>query len=226
MRLLFVVILIAAVACASPGSVANHSTRPVTQAQLYAWTYEGVVRQNSIDNRVVALPDGGYRQVFSRFRSFALNSEGLPGKEAYAVTATSKDGLHWTDEGESPIGYYVPVRLADGSYRAYAGGELYMSTDAKNWTLVGTRRPSRGHSTMSRDERWVQRHPGAARRYFARLLQLRGRQVFQHPHNGRPQRDVEGWPGLAEGSGGADQPARGPRDPTRFRREGKRTWRS
>jgi len=99
------------------------------------------VRQNSVDNRNVVLPDGGYRQVFSRWRSLIPGPDGLPGQDPYYVTAISSDGVRWTDEGDSPIGYYIPVRLPDGTYRAFglsrAPATLYTSTDAKNWTVVG-----------------------------------------------------------------------------------------
>jgi hypothetical protein len=105
-----------------------------------------VIRQNSVDNRSVALPDGGYRQVFSRWRSFVPGPDGLPGQDPYYVTAVSSDGIQWTDEGESPIGYYVPVRLPDGTYRAFASGLLYTSTDAKNWTKLGRVVPPELHN--------------------------------------------------------------------------------
>src|SRR5438445_3961015 len=137
MRITFAAVLVAAVACASPGSTSHPPSTPAVRSQVMAWTYEGVVRQNSVDNRNITLPDGGYRQVFSRWRSFVPGPDGLPGQDAHYVTATSSDGLHWTDEGESPIGYYVPVRLPDGTYRAYASGLFYTSTDAKNWMELG-----------------------------------------------------------------------------------------
>ena len=141
-RIAFVAVVVAAVACASAGSASHPSSTSAAHSQLLAWTYEGVVRQNSVDNRVVALPDGGYRQVFSRWRSFVPGPDGLPGQDAHYVTAVSSDGVHWTDEGESPIGYYVPFRLSDGTYRAVAlnpaPAKLYTSTDAKNWFVAGT----------------------------------------------------------------------------------------
>src|SRR6266851_8101335 len=61
------------------------------------------------------------------------------GVDPYYVTALSKDGLHWTDEGESSLGYYIPVRLPDGTYRAFASGRLtlYSSTDAMTWKPGG-----------------------------------------------------------------------------------------
>lgn len=140
MRISFAAVLIAAVACTSSGSAAHPSNTPAINSQL-AWTYEGVVRQNSVDNRSVVLPDGGYRQVFSRWRSFVPGPDGLPGQDAYPVTAVSSDGVYWTDEGESPIGYYVPVRVADGSYRGFelnpSPAIAYTSTDAKSWKELG-----------------------------------------------------------------------------------------
>ena len=149
-RSTFVAVLVAAVACTSAGSASHPSSTPPAHSQLQAWTYEGVVRQNSIDNRVIALPDGGYRQVFSRWRSFATGPDGLAGQDAYYVTAISSDGLHWTDEGDSPIGYYVPLRLPDGTYRAFetnpAPAKLYRSTDAKNWSVAGTIVPPELHN--------------------------------------------------------------------------------
>jgi hypothetical protein len=136
-RTALVAVLVVAVACTSAGSAGHSSSTPAAPPHLMAWTYEGVVRQNSVDNRSVVLPDGGYRQVFSSWRSFVPGPNRLPGQDPHYVTAVSSDGLHWTNEGESPIGYYVPVRLPDGTYRAFASGRLYTSTDAKNWTLIG-----------------------------------------------------------------------------------------
>jgi len=117
-----------------------------------AWTYEGVVRQNSVDNRLVVLPDGGYRQVFSRWRSFVPGADGLPGQDPYYVTAISRDGVNWTEEGDSPIGYYVPVRLPNGTYRAFASGLLYTSTDAKTWTSLGRVVPPELHNPSCNSE--------------------------------------------------------------------------
>ena len=153
MRFAFVAILVGAVSCtstvavpsttgsasaaasASPTSTPTPTPKP---APVIAWTYEGTVREDATDARNVILPDGGYRQVFSRFRSFQPGPEGN-GTDAYYVTATSKDGLHWTDEGESSIGYFIPVQLPDGTYRALALklGSLYTSTDAQTWNRVG-----------------------------------------------------------------------------------------
>lgn len=146
MRLGFAAVLIAAVACTSSGSATQPPSTTHARTQLFAWTYVGVIRQNSVDNRSVALPDGGYRQVFSRWRSFVPGPDGLPGQDPYYVTAVSSDGIQWTDEGESPIGYYVPVRLPDGTYRAFASGLLYTSTDAKNWTKLGRVVPPELHN--------------------------------------------------------------------------------
>jgi len=86
----------------------------------------------------VILPDGSYRQVFSRWRSFGP-APAADGVDPYYVTALSKDGLHWTDEGKSDLGYYIPVRLPDGTYRAFASGRLtlYSSTDAMTWRPGG-----------------------------------------------------------------------------------------
>jgi len=151
-RIAFVAVLVAAVACGSTGSTSHPSSTSAAHTQPLAWTYEGVVRQNSVDNRSVNLPDGGYRQVFSRWRSFVPGPDGLPGQDAHYVTATSSDGLHWADEGESPIGYYVPVRLLDGTYRAFASGRLYTSTDAKNWSAVGTIIPPESNNPDCRSE--------------------------------------------------------------------------
>jgi hypothetical protein len=155
-RFAFAAVLVAAVSCTSTGPAApsaaasasaETAASPTQSAPtptpkptpVVAWTYEGTVRENAIDARNVALPDGGYRQVFSRFRSFKPGPEGQ-GVDAYYITAISKDGLHWTDEGESSLGYFIPVRLPDGTYRAFAlaaPGGVYRSTDAKAWTLVG-----------------------------------------------------------------------------------------
>jgi hypothetical protein len=59
----------------------------------------------------------------------------------FAATATSKDGIHWTEEGELGVGYLVPVRLADGRYRGYGSvgstPSAFISDDAKNWKSEG-----------------------------------------------------------------------------------------
>lgn len=156
MRFTFAVILAGAVSCtstvpaaqspegsaatASPPATSTPSPTP-TPGPVIGWIYEGTVRENAVDARNVILPDGSYRQVFSRFRSFKPGPDGLgvDGVDAYYVTAISKDGLHWTDEGESSLGYFIPVRLSDGTYRAFALGRfsVYSSTDAKTWSLVG-----------------------------------------------------------------------------------------
>jgi len=156
-RLAFVVILAAAVPCtstapAAPTSIGSASTPAVASAapsipaptpspaRLNGWVYEGAVRENAIDPRSVVLPDGSYRQVFSRFRSFDPSGHG---SGAYYVTAISTDGLHWSDEGESSIGYLIPVRLADGGYLAFSSSRasLYSSNDAKTWKLEGAIHP-------------------------------------------------------------------------------------
>ena len=153
MRFAFVAILVVGVSCTSTApaapSVAGSAesaaspeasapTPTPKPAPVIGWTYEGTLRENAVDARSVILPDGGYRQVFSRFRSFEPGPQGN-GVDPYYVIATSKDGLHWTDEGESSISYFIPVRLPDGTYRALAlkRNSLYTSTDAKTWTLVG-----------------------------------------------------------------------------------------
>ncbi|OLC56222.1 MAG: hypothetical protein AUH85_07260 [Chloroflexi bacterium 13_1_40CM_4_68_4] len=150
-RLAFAAITIAAVACTTtqPSSVSALNPTPVTStpaastaaptsspAQLRGWTYDGAVRENAIDPRSVVLPDGAYRQVFSRFRSFDASGHG---RDAYYVTAISADGLHWRDEGESGVGYLIPVRLADGGSLGFSNSRasLYSSTDAKTWKLEG-----------------------------------------------------------------------------------------
>jgi len=124
-----------ATATSSATSAPSPTPKP---APVIGWIYEGTVRENAIDGRSVILPDGSYRQVFSRFRSFESGPQGN-GVDPFYVTATSKDGLHWSDEGESSISYFIPVRLPDGTYRALAlkRNSLYTSTDAKTWTLVG-----------------------------------------------------------------------------------------
>ena len=151
MRFAFVAVLVLAVSCTSTAPAAPLSTEtsaaspaasPATPTPqpppVLGWTYEGTVRENAVDARSVTLPDGGYRQVFSRFRSFQPGPQGN-GVDAYYVTALSKDGLHWTDEGESSLGYYIPVRLPDGTYRAFALGRasVYTSNDAQTWNLLG-----------------------------------------------------------------------------------------
>src|SRR5438309_1828720 len=79
-----------------------------SSAPLNGWVYEGTVREDATDPRSVVLPDGSYRQIFSRFRSFDPSGHG---SGAYYVTAISADGLHWSDEGECSIGYLLQVLL-------------------------------------------------------------------------------------------------------------------
>jgi len=153
LRFAFVAVLVVAVSCTSTApaapsatDIAATATEPPPSAPpptpkpapIIGWTYEGTVRENAVDARDLILPDGSYRQVFSRFRSFQPGPEGN-GIGAYYVTAISKDGLHWTDEGESSLGYFIPVRLPDGTYRAFASGRLtlYSSTDGMSWKPGG-----------------------------------------------------------------------------------------
>ena len=153
MRFAFVAILVVGVSCTSTAPAApsgagsaetaaspaaSTPTATPKPAPVIGWSYEGTVRENAVDARSVILPDGSYRQVFSRWRSFGP-PPAADGVDAYYVTAISKDGLHWTDEGESSLGYYIPVRLSDGTYRAFASGRLtlYSSTDALTWKPGG-----------------------------------------------------------------------------------------
>jgi hypothetical protein len=154
-RFAYAAILVAAVSCSSTApaapsaagsasaattvSLATSAPAPTASpALVLGWTYEGTVRENAVDARDVILPDGSYRQVFSRWRSFGP-APAADGVDPYYVTAISKDGLHWIDEGESSLGYYIPVRLPDGTYRAFASGRLtlYSSTDAMTWKPGG-----------------------------------------------------------------------------------------
>jgi hypothetical protein len=103
---------------------------------LFGWAYEGSVRVNAVDPRTVILPDGSYRQIYGTWRSWqpAPGGPGARGLDPYYATAVSKDGIHWTEEGQLDVGYLVPVRLPDGRYRGYGNNfSAYVSDDVRNW---------------------------------------------------------------------------------------------
>ncbi len=102
---------------------------------LYAWSYEGEVRNGAIDATTIVLPDGTYRQFYQTWREYKQGQGGIGG---YEVVATSKDGLKWTDEGNAGWQFTKgrPFRLTDGRYRVYYGNPRFgalTSVDGKTW---------------------------------------------------------------------------------------------
>jgi hypothetical protein len=109
----------------------------------YGWIYEGEVMTGVVDASVVTLPDGTYRMYYGSWRSWPI---GEHQRDPYIGYASSRDGLKWTDEGETGLsgGWPRVIQLPDGRWRMYYGGHpgiaVAISADGLVWqkeTLSG-----------------------------------------------------------------------------------------